>query len=81
MARDTTASTSVQWLPTGVVVAWKLELSVLYKYGRKLVGDRAAKSSLSMARVIDSKYDIALYVASHDGFESVERSFVETAGK
>ena len=36
-----------------------------------------------MARVIDLKfaYDVALYAATCDGFESVERSFVETAGK
>ena len=59
-------------------------VSVLYKYGRKLIGDRTTKSRLSMARVVEESQfadDIALYVATCDGFESVGRSFVETAGK
>ena len=38
-------------------------VSVLYKHGRKLVGDRTAKSGLSEMRVTESQFadDVALY--------------------
>ena len=48
-------------------------VSVLYKHGRKLVGDCTAKSRLSEMRVTESKFadDVALYATSRDSFESV----------
>ena len=45
-------------------------VSVLYKHGRKLVGDRTAKSRLSEMRVTESQFadDVALYATCRDSF-------------
>ena len=58
-------------------------VSVLYKHGRKLVGDRTAKSRLSEMRVIESQFadDVALYATSRDSFESVAAEFVKVASE
>ena len=58
-------------------------VSVLYKHGRKLVGDRTAKSRLSEMRVTESQFadDVALYATSRDSFESVEAEFVKVASE
>ena len=54
-------------------------VSVLYKHGRKLVGDCTAKSRLSEMRVTESQFavNVALYVISRDSFESAAAEFVK----
>ena len=56
---------------------------MLYKHGRKLVGDRTAKSRLSEMRVTESQFadDVALYATSRDSFESVAAEFVKVASE
>ena len=58
-------------------------VSVLYKHGRKLVGDRTAKFRLSEMRVTESQFadDVALYATSRDSFESVAAEFVKLASE
>ena len=58
-------------------------VSVLYRHGRKLVGDRTGKSRLSEIRVTESQFadDVALYTTSRDSFESVAAEFVEVASE
>ena len=58
-------------------------VSVLYKHGRKLVGDRTAKSRLNEMRVTESQFadDVALYATSRDSFESVAAEFVKVASE
>ena len=69
-----------------VVANWRKEsteagVNVLYKHGRKLVGDRTTKSRLSEVRVTESMFadDAALYATSRDSFESATIDFVKTA--
>ena len=56
---------------------------MLYKHGRKLVGDRTAKSRWSEMRVTESQFadDVALYATSRDSFESVAAEFVKVASE
>ena len=56
---------------------------MLYKHGRKLVGDRTAKSRWSEMRVTESQFadDVALYATSQDCFESVAVEFVKVASE
>ena len=58
-------------------------VSVIYKHGRKFVGDRTAKSRLSGMRVTESQFadDVALYATSLDSFESVAAEFVKVASE
>ena len=58
-------------------------VSVLYKHGRKLVGDCTAKSRLSEMRITESQFadDVALYATSRDSFESVAAEFVKVASE
>ena len=58
-------------------------VSVLYKHGRKLVGDRTAKSRLSEMRVTESQFadDVALYATCRDSFESVAAEFVKVVSE
>ena len=58
-------------------------VSVLYKHGRKLVGDRTAKSRLSEMRVTESQFadDVALYATFRDSFESVAAEFVKVTSE
>ena len=58
-------------------------VSVLYKHGRKLVGDHTTKSRLSEMRVTESQFadDVALYATSQDSFESVTAEFVKVASE
>ena len=54
---------------------------ILYKHGRKLVGDRTAKSRLLKAHVTESQFtdDLALSAVTRTTFESASMSFVEVA--
>ena len=58
-------------------------VNVLYKHGRKLVGDRTTKSRLSEIRVTESQFadDVALCATSPDSFESVAVEFVKVASE
>ena len=71
---------------SGVVANWRGEwagegVNVLYKIGRKLVGDRTAKSRLKEARVTETQFadDTALYSMSSSGFVALATGFVATA--
>ena len=54
---------------------------ILYKHGRKLVGDRTAKSRLLKVQVTESQFadDLALYAVTCTAFESVCKRFVQVA--
>ena len=54
---------------------------ILYKHGRKLVGDRTAKSRLLKVQVTGSQFtdDLALYAVICIAFESIGRKFVQVA--
>jgi len=56
-------------------------VSFRYSHGRKLVGDRTAKSHLQTSCVTESKFadDAALYASTRDNFEAVASSFVRVA--
>ena len=58
-------------------------VTVGYKHGRKLVGDRTAKSRLDRTRITESQFadDIAVYTTSHDAFECATKEFVDAASK
>ena len=71
---------------SGVVANWRGEwagegVNMLYKIGRKLVGDRTAKSRLKEARVTETQFadDAALYSMSRSGFVASATGFVATA--
>lgn len=51
-----------------------------YRHGRKLVGDRTAKSCLDQVKITETQFadDPALYATSRDAFESATRKFIET---
>ena len=73
---------------SAVVASWRSGCSeagvdVLPRHGRKLVGDRTAKSRLCVVRVTESEFadDVALYTSSRDCLESVAKKFVEEASK
>ncbi len=58
-------------------------IDVLFRHGRKLVGDRTAKSRLNLVRVSESQFadDVALYASNRTCLESLGKKFVEEAGK
>ena len=58
-------------------------VTVRYRHGRKLVGDRTAKSRLDLVRVTESQFadDAAVYATSRDTFESAIVGFVDAASK
>ena len=71
----------------GAVVAYwrarclKAGVMVKYRHGRKLVGDRTAKSRLNEIKVTESQFadDAALYSMSRDAFESTTQKFIDAA--
>ena len=54
---------------------------MLYKHGRKLVGDRTAKTRLSEMRVTETQFadDAALYATTRDAFESAAAGYEKVA--
>ena len=71
-----------------VVANWQIEspeagVAVLYKHGRKLVGDRTAKARLSEVKVTETQFadDAALYTPSRQSFETSTASFVKVASE
>ena len=73
---------------SAVVANWQIEspeagVPVLYKHGRKLVGDRTAKARLSQVKVTETQFadDAALYTTSRHSFETSTASFVKVASE
>ena len=71
---------------SGMVASWRMKhasegVSVLYKFGRKLVGDRTAKSRLQEVKVTETQFadDAALYSTTREGFESSSKGFATVA--
>ena len=71
---------------SAVVKCWQVScpeagVDVLFSHGRKLVGDRTAKSRLSSVRITESQFadDVALYTSSRTVLESAALKFVENA--
>ena len=58
-------------------------IHLLYKHGRKLVGDRTANSRLNLTKVTESQYadDAEIYSTTRDTFEQTKISFVTIATK
>ena len=58
-------------------------VTVMYKHGRKLVGDRTAKLRLQEVRITESQFadDVAVYAASRSAFEKATTEFVSTASE
>ena len=56
---------------------------VQYKHGRRLVGDRTAKSHLSRVRISESQFaaDAAVYTTSQDIFVIATAMFIDVASK
>jgi len=73
---------------SAVVTSWRRKcpvagVTVRYKHGRKLVGDRTAKSRLQEVRVTESQFadDVAIYATSRAVFEKATVEFVDTAAE
>ena len=71
---------------SAVVASWRSKheeagVNVLYKHGRKLVGDRTAKSRLKEVKVTETQFadDAALYATTHGAFESAAVGYEEVA--
>ncbi len=58
-------------------------IDVLFRHGRKLVGNRTAKSRLNLVRVSESQFadDVALYASNRTCLESLGKKLVKKAGK
>ena len=56
-------------------------VTIRYKHGRKLVGDRTAKSRLECVKVTESQFadDAAVYAPSRDAFERATAKLIDTA--
>ena len=56
-------------------------ITVRYKHGRKLVGDRTAKSHLSEVVITESQFadDVAIYSTTREAFERATSEFVHSA--
>ena len=67
---------------------WRAEcpeaaVMVKYKHGRKLVGDRTAKSRLNRIKITESQFAdaAAIYATSRESFETATVKFVKCASK
>ena len=58
-------------------------VTVMYKLGRKLVGDRTAKSRLEDIQVTESQFadDVAVYATTREGLETAATEFMCAASK
>ena len=58
-------------------------VTVRYRHGRRLVGDRTSKSRLHLIRIKESQFadDVAVCATSRNTFESATREFVSAASK
>ena len=71
---------------SAMVACWrarcpKAGVTVRHRIGRKLVGDRTAKSRLQEIRMTESQFadDVAVYAATREALEHVSAAFVNTA--
>ena len=71
-----------------VVATWRddcgdVGIDVLSRPGRRLVGDRTAKSRLNVVRIAESQFvdDLALFASTRDKLENVTVRFVKEAGR
>ena len=71
---------------SAMVACWrarcpKAGVTVRHRIGRKLVGDRTAKSRLQEIRMTESQFadDVAVYAATREALEQVAAAFVNTA--
>ena len=58
-------------------------IDVLSRRGRRLVGDRTAKSQLNVVRITESQFadDLALFSSTQDKLENVTAGFVKETGR
>ena len=58
-------------------------VTLRFRHGQKLVGDRTAKSRLSTTRITESQFadDAAVYAATWEAFEQATTEFVQTASR
>ena len=73
---------------SAMVACWRARcpeagVTVRYKHGRKLVGDRTAKSHLSEVRITESQFadDAAVYASTRAVFERTTSEFVKAASE
>ena len=73
---------------SAVMTSWRRQcpeagVTVRYKHGRRLVGDRTAKSRLQEVRVRESQFadDVAIYATSRAAFEKATVQFVDMAAE
>ena len=61
----------------------QVRVTVKYKLGRKLVGDRTAKSRLEDIQVTESQFadDVAVYATTREGLETAATEFMCAASK
>ena len=71
---------------SAVVGCWRARcpqagVTVRYRIGKKIVGDRTAKSRLQEIRMTESQFadDVAVYAATREALEQVAAAFVNTA--
>ena len=71
---------------SAVVASWRSRclpagVDVRFRHGRKLVGDRTAKSRLSNVRIFESQFadDTAIYTIEREAFVSATEEFARTA--
>ena len=71
-----------------VVSTWRddcvdIGVDVLSRPGRRLVGDRTAKSRLNVMRIAESQFadDLALFASTRDKLENVTAGFVKETGR
>ena len=73
---------------SAVVSTWQddcidIGVDVLSRPGRRLIGDRTAKSSLNVVRIAESQFadDLALFASTRDKLENVTAGFVKETGR
>ena len=71
---------------SAVVASWRdgcaeAGVDVLFRHGRKLVGDRTVKARLNVMKVTESQFadDVALYTGSRGCLESIAKKFTKGA--
>ena len=71
---------------SAVVADWRSRcpqagVSIKFRHGRKLVGDRTTKSRLNNSQITESQFadDAAVYATTREAFEQATGEFVRTA--
>ena len=73
---------------SAMVASWRSKcpevgVHVKYRHGRRLVGDRTAKSKLHEVRIIDSRFadDVAVYANTREAFERAASQYIKSASE